>query len=152
MEPRSWVTAALLLWVLAAAAVDIRQRRVPNALILVAAFPAAAALALSGQGLLGQDWISSLTGLAVGAAVFLPGFLRGAVGGGDVKLAACCGLVLGLSGSAVMALVAAIFLGLMAVFASLRKSLPDSRKLRIPAAPAIGAGFALVLLIRQLGA
>ncbi len=76
----------------AAAAIDLRTRRVPN--------PLTAFLALSGVGFAASG-ISHLTvagsvaGLFVGLALMLPGHFLGGTGAGDVKLFAAMGALLG---------------------------------------------------------
>ena len=76
----------------AAAAIDLRTRRVPN--------PLTAGLALSGVGFaaVGISHVSvaaSLAGLLLGLALMLPGHLIGGTGAGDVKLFGAAGALLG---------------------------------------------------------
>ena len=76
----------------AAAAIDLRTRRVPNALT--------ALLALSGVGyaVFGIGHLSvaaAVVGFVIGLALMLPGHLFGATGAGDVKLFAAMGALLG---------------------------------------------------------
>lgn len=76
----------------AAAVIDLRTRRVPNALT----WPAAAAgvvLALTGIGRVGVA--ASIVGGLIGLGLMLPGYLCGGTGGGDVKLLAAIGTFLG---------------------------------------------------------
>jgi len=75
----------------AAAAIDLRTRRVPN--------PLTAGLALSGLGFAaaGISHVSgaaSLAGLCLGLALMLPGHLLGGTGAGDVKLFGAAGALL----------------------------------------------------------
>jgi prepilin peptidase CpaA len=75
-----------------AAAVDVRTRRVPNVLT--------GAIALIGVGIaaagLGRVGVAlSVAGCVVGLVLMLPGYLIGATGGGDVKLLASVGTLLG---------------------------------------------------------
>lgn len=71
---------------------DVRTHRIPNflvALTLLAGVAAQAALhGLPGMGL-------ALAGAGVGLAAFLPMYLGGAMGAGDVKLMAALGALLG---------------------------------------------------------
>jgi prepilin peptidase CpaA len=76
----------------AAAAIDLRTRRVPNALTLSMTV-AGLALAVSGHGRVGLA--ASLAGCVLGAALMLPGHVLGATGAGDVKLMAASGALLG---------------------------------------------------------
>lgn len=72
--------------------VDLRYRRVPNPLTLGTALLGVvlAALHATHVGVAG-----AIGGLAVGLLLMLPGFFIGATGGGDVKLFAALGTVLG---------------------------------------------------------
>ena len=77
---------------LAAAATDIRERRIPNLLTLPGI-----ALGIVLNGVLGGTGglLWSVSGLLVGGLTFLPFFLRGGLGGGDVKLMAAVGAIAG---------------------------------------------------------
>ena len=75
-----------------AAAIDLRTRRVPNALT---ALLASSGVALAASGLSGVSIGGSLMGLAVGLALMLPGHLVGGTGAGDVKLFAAIGALIG---------------------------------------------------------
>ena len=96
----------------AAAAVDLRRRRIPNALTLsalaagfilqgVLAGPAGLGLALAGA-------------LAAGLPAFAVFALRG-MGGGDVKLLAACGALLGPAAGLELLLATAVAGGVLAV-------------------------------------
>lgn len=76
----------------AAAAIDLRTRRVPNGLT---ASLACAGLVLAASGLGPIGFGSALLAGAVGLVLMLPGHLAGATGGGDVKLLAAAGTLLG---------------------------------------------------------
>lgn len=76
----------------AATVIDLRTRKVPNVLT----WPAAAvgvALAVTGIGRVGVA--ASIVGGVLGLALMLPGYLFGGTGGGDVKLLAAIGTLLG---------------------------------------------------------
>ena len=101
-----------------AAAIDLRIRRVPNVLT--------AGIALVGLGLAAMGlgrvgiWLA-LAGCLVGLALMLPGYLIGAMGGGDVKLLAAVGTLLG-PGATLRAFVAsAIAGGVIAIFVAWRR-------------------------------
>src|SRR4029079_11040368 len=71
---------------------DLRTRRIPNLLTFGgAALAIAYSLWTSGFGGL----LTSVGGWAVGCAFFLPMFVLGGMGAGDVKLAACLSAWLG---------------------------------------------------------
>jgi leader peptidase (prepilin peptidase)/N-methyltransferase len=101
--PGWWVpTACVLLWVsVPLVAVDVRHKRLPDALTLGVLPLLSAALAVAAWG--GGGWALVVRAL-VGAAVFLAVHLvvaalrPGALGGGDVKLAIPVGAVLGVVG------------------------------------------------------
>jgi prepilin peptidase CpaA len=95
---------------------DLRTRRIPNMLTF-----GGSALAVAYS-----LWISSLGGVAasvggwtVGLALFLPMFLLGGMGAGDVKLAACIGAWLGPTAALFVGLYSAIAGGVMAVVVAL---------------------------------
>src|SRR5580765_5769850 len=95
---------------------DLRTRRIPNILTF-----GGAALAIiysmwtSGPGGL----VTSIGGWLVGAALFLPMFVLGGMGAGDVKLAACTGAWLGPMAALFVALYSAIAGGVMALAVAL---------------------------------
>ncbi len=108
--------AVVVLLVVVASACDLRTRRIPNLLTFGGA---AAALAFSA-------WTGGVTGLltsaggwVVGAGLFLPMFMLGGMGAGDVKLAACVGAWLGPTAALFVALYSAIAGGILAVVVAL---------------------------------
>jgi prepilin peptidase CpaA len=129
---------------IAAAVVDIRTRRVPNALTAATAIAGVAAAA-TGVG------VTSLTGCVVGGIVgfglLMPGYIWGGTGGGDVKLLAALGTLLGPNRIIVAFVATAISGGLIALaLALLRRRF---RNETFAYAPAIAVG-ALVALWRAL--
>lgn len=106
------VTLAALALAAAACWTDLRTRRIPNALVLAGL---AAGLALNGRdaGLAGAG--TSLAGGAVGLALFLPFMILGGMGGGDVKLMAALGSLLGPTQVVRLALLTALAGGLLAL-------------------------------------
>jgi prepilin peptidase CpaA len=96
----------------AAAYWDVRTGRVPNALTFGAAAAGCMWSAAHG-GLAGAG--SSVLGWAVGLALFLPFFVLGGMGGGDVKLLAAIGAWAGPAGALQTALWAALAGGVLAV-------------------------------------
>ena len=111
------VTVAVVILVGVAAVVDVRTRRIPNLLTF-----GGAALGLAVQtftaGLPGLE--SSAAGLAVGLGLFLPMFLLGGMGAGDVKLLAAVGAWLGPMGAVWSALFSVMAGGVLAIFVALR--------------------------------
>jgi len=86
------VLGTLTAGLVAAAAIDVRTRRVPN--------PLTALLALAGvvfavTGISGVTVGGAFAGFLLGMALMLPGHLFGATGAGDVKLFAAAGSLLG---------------------------------------------------------
>jgi prepilin peptidase CpaA len=95
---------------------DLRTRRIPNLLTLGgAALGFAYSLWVWGPAGL----VSSLGGWAVGGALFLPMFLLGGMGAGDVKLAASIGAWVGPLMALFVALYSAIAGGVMALAVAL---------------------------------
>ena len=95
---------------------DLRTRRIPNLLTFGgAALAIAYSIWVSGPAGL----ITSVGGWTVGAALFMPMFVLGGMGAGDVKLAACLGAWLGPMTALFLALYSAIAGGVMAVAVAL---------------------------------
>lgn len=135
-----FITLALMGLVLGAACwTDLRQRRIPNALVLAALVLAggthAAARAAGWPALAGAAWWSPLAGVLVGAAVLLPLHLARGAAAGDVKLMAAVAAFLGPVGgvwAALWTLVAGGLVGLCVLAVTGQRSMPY--------APAIAMG------------
>ena len=92
LEPRSGFLMALLV---AAAWIDTRTNRIPNALVLIGIV-----FAIPYNGFFPtyhseNGWLIGLTGMCVGFIALLPLYLLRAMGAGDVKLMAMVGAFLG---------------------------------------------------------
>ena len=101
-----------------AAVIDLRTRRIPNALT--------GALAVIGIGIaaakLGPIGLGgALLGCALGLAFMLPGHFFGATGAGDVKLFAAAGALLGPATTVQAFLYPAIIGGVLAVVVAIRR-------------------------------
>jgi prepilin peptidase CpaA len=114
---------------IAAAACDLRTRRVPNALTFGAA-AAGLAFALVKAGVWGL--LTSSMACLIGLGLFLPLFALGGMGAGDVKLLAAFGAWLGPIDTLWAALWAALAGGVLAVAVSVSRGyLPEAvRNLR----------------------
>ncbi len=84
--------AVVLIGTGAGAVIDLRTRRVPDSVTLPLA---AAGLVLAAAGLGRVGMMAACAGLATGLLLMLPGYLFGGTGGGDVKLLAAAGSLLG---------------------------------------------------------
>jgi prepilin peptidase CpaA len=108
----------------AGAIIDMRTRRVPNALT---GGIAALGLLLAVLHATTVSPLAALGGIAVGLAVMLPGHLIGATGAGDVKLLAALGALLGPKGVLMAFLYTAIAGGALALLVALgRRRLRDT--------------------------
>lgn len=98
MSTENWylTVAALTVFLVSVAILDLTTRRIPNWLTVPAAALAFGANCL-GAGAVGA--LHSVEGLAVGLAIFLPMFLARGTGGGDVKAMAAVGAFLGPAGA-----------------------------------------------------
>mgnify|MGYP001767611129 CR=1 FL=1 len=83
---------ALLTLVISASLFDLKYKRIPNPLTLSGAI---LGLAINGLTLWPDGILQSLLGFAIGFSLFLPGYLLGMTGGGDLKLMAAVGSLLG---------------------------------------------------------
>lgn len=106
----------LVIGVMLAAFVDIRTRRIPNA---VTAPMSALGIALAALGSDDQSLGAAVLGLALGLLLMLPGYALGATGAGDVKLLAAVGALLGPAGVVVAFVWTAIAGGGLAVATAL---------------------------------
>lgn len=146
-------TVCLLAFLAAAAIVDLRTRRIPNLLTISAAL-VGLLLNVSRSGSAGA--VAGGAGLLSGFAAFLPFYLAGGLGAGDVKAMAAVGAFLGPKA----ALLAAIStfgvggLGALLVLAAARWRaartqaawrLRDACRQRFPYGLAIACGTALAL-------
>jgi len=103
---------------LAAAAIDVRTRRVPN-LLTASLATAGVAFAVAGIGRL--TIAGSIAGIAIGFGLMLPGHLFGATGAGDVKLFAAAGALLGPAATAAAFIYTALAGGALAIAIACRR-------------------------------
>lgn len=124
-----------------AAAIDVKTRRIPNALTLGTLALALTAAILDGQG--GNAVMGAVAALATGIALQL--LARGSFGFGDVKLMAGAGATAGLTHVADFLFAMALTGG---AFALLLVLIRRTRRTTMPYGPAIAAGTLVVLLVR----
>lgn len=109
-------TVVLVLLLVTAALIDVRQHRIPNALVFPGAAIALLLACLPGGSLAG--WLS---GVAVGLAMGLPLYWLHAMGAGDVKLMAMVGAFLGAGDMFAAAIVTFVVGGLLGIVAVARR-------------------------------
>jgi prepilin peptidase CpaA len=102
----------------AATIVDIRTRRIPNALT---ATMAGAGIGFAAAGISGLSIGASLAGVLVGLALMLPGHLLGATGAGDVKLMGAVGAIVGPGLTVTAFLFTAVAGGVLAIVVAARR-------------------------------
>lgn len=110
--------AALAAGALTATIVDIRSRRIPNALT---AAMMATGLGLAAGGVSGVSLAASIGGLVVGVLLMLPGHALGATGAGDVKFMAAVGSIVGFKVAVTAFLFTAIAGGILAIAVAMRR-------------------------------
>jgi len=137
------MTAVLGGWALAIGLFDLRTSRIPNAALILLLVPALLALIVNGRGLLGAGVLSSLAGFVVAGLLMFPGYRLGKMGAGDVKLAACIGLLLGLYQSIEWVLFALIVMGLISLGWIAIKRQWSSLHDRLPAGLALATAFCI---------
>src|SRR5688572_3034429 len=115
--------AVLVVLLVLATTVDIRERRIPNWLVACGMVSAVTFHALSSKG---EGAAFALLGLAVGMAMFLPMYAFRVMGAGDVKLMGMIGAFLGMHGVLGAALASMAAGGLLAIgFAVSKHMLPQ---------------------------
>ncbi len=133
-----WLTLAVLmalaLWH------DWRERRIPNRLLLAAVGMAVAMCLLPG----GLGLASALGGALIGTAAFAPLYLLRQMGGGDLKLMATTGLLVGVQHMGALTLAVALCGGALALvwlWRVRRRTQPlRGAHARMPYAAAVAAG------------
>ena len=109
---------ALAAGALTATIIDIRSRRIPNALT---AAMAAAGVGLAASGVSGVSLAASIGGAVVALVLMLPGHALGATGAGDVKLMAAVGFIVGFRVAVNAFFFTAIAGGILAVAVAMRR-------------------------------
>ncbi|MFS0723692.1 prepilin peptidase [Paenibacillus sp. 1P07SE] len=142
-EPTFLVKGFLFaLFLMIASSHDIRTREIPNWL----------PLALVGSGLLQLQLVSALLGLL---ATSLPYLLAavitgGKIGGGDIKLMAACGFVLGPVGGILQSIVGLTLVLLFAIGIAFRSGLKSAKQTALPLVPFLAAGGLLSFTLLHL--
>jgi prepilin peptidase CpaA len=133
-----WIALALLV---AGTIFDLRRREIPNwiPLSLCALAVGATMLHVSPRG-----WSALALGGALGLAIGIAFFALGAFGGGDVKVIAALGALMGPAGLMSLLFYVAIAGGALAAVALVRG------RREIAYAPAIALGFAMFTIARGL--
>ena len=147
MEPGGgrhlWLDLLLLAAVVPVAAIDLRRRLIPNAILLPAATTALAILAVTAPRHLAEHAIAAV---AAGGLLLAPALANpGAMGMGDVKLATVMGLCLGRS--VAVALLFALLGGTVAgAVIVARRGISRGRRAAIPFGPFLAAGAVIAML------
>lgn len=143
-----FISGGLAFWAAAIAWKDWRSHRVPNVALILVLVPALLAVIINGKGLLDVAVVPSFIGFLVGGGILLPGYALGKMGAGDVKFAACMGLLLGPVAILEVLLVFAILVGALSAATWWHyRQVPDKGQQRIAAAPALALAFMAQLLL-----
>ena len=128
----------------AAAAIDLRTRRVPNALTLAIA-STGVVLAAAGAGRI--TLAAAIGGSLVGVLLMLPGHVFAGTGAGDVKLLGAFGTLLGPAGTVQAFLAMAIAGGLIAIAILVHRRRLGETDNRFAYAPAIAVGACVAAVV-----
>lgn len=141
----TWIIlkGTLLLLILGYAAyMDMKTREIPDAVPIM----------LLITGFIGFSPLFSITGLLVTVSPFLFAALAGdGMGGGDIKLMAACGFILGPWGGMLQTILGLALALLFTFIRSAALGKKVERKIRIPLVPFLGAGGILSYLITFIG-
>lgn len=114
-----------VVWCLACAFYDLKQRRLPNLLTLGMHIPALVILLITGQGLLGASVSSSAAAWGLALMLTLPAYALNWLGAGDVKFMAAMGLLTGLKFLLISYVIAGLLAGsIVFVWLALQRILP----------------------------
>ena len=108
----------LVAGLVAATVIDLRTRRIPNALT---ATMAGLGFAMALMKISGISPVAALIGFVFGLALMLPGHALGATGAGDVKLMAAVGAIVGPAVVVTAFLATAVTGGILAVIVAIRR-------------------------------
>lgn len=130
----SYLAVIVLLTV--AAIIDVRERRIPDKLVMTGA---AAGLVFSLFDLSGGILNRLMGGVTAGLVLFFIYYItKGGIGLGDVKLFGCAGIYLGIGNTVSAMLIAAVLSGLFSLILICINR--DNKKRELPFAPFILAG------------
>lgn len=142
-----WPYGLSLVWALYVVIHDLRRHQIQDAALWFASAAVALCFLSLGHGPFQQGLAATLIGALAGLLLASPAALMGYWGGGDVKLCAVIGALLGPVAGAGAAVVAALLLGLQSVaLIALRR-----RQQKFAAAPALLSGFAAVIVASWVG-
>ncbi len=116
-EIKSVWTVCFFMFLFVACLIDIKEKRIPNWLNLAGLLVAVPFLLYGSTG--AHSILDAIYGLIICFLIFIPFYILGGMGAGDVKMISVIGFMLGLQGgvlAAAFALVAGSFIGLSIVF------------------------------------
>lgn len=128
-----------ILLLLIASAFDLRTRQIPNSL----------PLAIVVVGLLHVSPPAALSGLLITGLPYLLAaiFTRGKIGGGDIKLMAACGFVLGPIYGTLQSILGLALVLLFAIGISFRFGFRDTKQAALPLAPFLAVGGIVAFIL-----
>jgi prepilin peptidase CpaA len=126
-----------------AAVIDLRTRRVPNAVTLSIA-TVGMAIAASGVGRVSVA--AAIGGAVVGVLLLMPGHIFGGTGAGDVKLLGALGTLLGPAATLTAFLATAVTGGVMALAIAVHRRRTGDIDHRFAYAPAIAVGACVAVV------
>lgn len=95
MPMHAVLTGGMLCWSLSIALTDLRQRKIPNMLLLPALLLGLAWMVKTGRCVTGEPWASGLWAGAFGLAVTVPAYALRKLGAGDAKYLLVIGVLSG---------------------------------------------------------
>ena len=141
----------VIAWGLAVLVTDLAARRIPNLYTLGASAFALVFLAVTGEAVLGGDWVAVLLGVGFALALTLPGYVVHWLGAGDVKLLFAIALLGGWHAVLVSFCVGALLtaLALLVIMASARYAgYQNSPRRWLPFGAALSIGLMLSIWVR----
>jgi prepilin peptidase CpaA len=140
----------VIAWGLVVLVTDLAARRIPNLYTLGASAFALVFLAITGEAVLGGDWVAVMWGVGFALALTLPGYIVRWLGAGDVKLLFAIALLGGWHAVLVSFCVGALLTALaLLVMASARYAgYQNSSRRWLPFGAALSIGLMLSIWVR----
>ncbi|MBW4079977.1 prepilin peptidase [Paenibacillus sp. S150] len=132
----------LVLFLTCASITDVKTRQIPDFL----------SVAITAVGFIHFSLLFSLSGMLLTGVPYLVAAVisKGKLGGGDIKLMAACGFVLGPVGGTIQSIIGLTFVLLAAAGIGIKSGYQSAKHTSLPLAPFLSAGGLFAFIMIQL--